>query len=242
MQTRHALLLAEKLRHHEQAEAQRPLRPRRCSRPPPGVLVDESEPPGAGRLVGVEPSQYDRLKDLCIGRLVPPFCLELVAVPLSGRSEIAVAVFVDPDTARRPVMVENKVYVRTEAGKTLAGWYCLRKLFAEQPPEAKGGLTVGRNVGMLQMYAVSNPPPFIVIRLLGPRPLFQPSHLAVQVTFSCLAQKDQLAGQLHLLSSRVSAMIGPWPQTHLERRPYTTRSSSSMTLSSRTSLPTRCWP
>jgi hypothetical protein len=87
--------------------------------------------------------------------------------------QIVVAVFVDPDTARRPVMVDKKVYVRTEAGKTPADWYRLRELFAELPPGAEDGPTLGRSVGMLQMYPVSDPPPFIVLRLAvlvqGPR-------------------------------------------------------------------------
>jgi hypothetical protein len=129
------------------------------------IGVDEDVAPGPERLVGVARSEFDRLKDFCVGRLVPPCCPELVAVELAGREEIVIAAFVDPDAARRPVMVDNKIYVRNEAGKTLADWYRLRDLFAEAPAADHATASLSRSVSMMRLYSVAEPEPFLVMRL-----------------------------------------------------------------------------
>ncbi|MHB1595847.1 MAG: AlbA family DNA-binding domain-containing protein [Streptosporangiaceae bacterium] len=97
------------------------------------IGVDEQQPSGDSRLTGVAARERDRLVSFCWDQLTPPYSPEIVPVPL-GRDDLYVhVVVVDPDRARRPVMLNrgNKVLVRLEGGNQAPDWYRLRELFAE---------------------------------------------------------------------------------------------------------------
>jgi hypothetical protein len=98
------------------------------------VGVDEDKR-GLDRLTGVDAGERDRLSRMCWDKLVPPFSPEIIPIKLDADSKYVLAVTVDPDYARRPVMLTqgNKVPVRIEGHNTPADWYRLRDLFAEQP-------------------------------------------------------------------------------------------------------------
>jgi hypothetical protein len=128
------------------------------------VGVDETLP-DADRLVGVPPAQKDRLKDMCIARLVPPYCPEIVAVPVGTGGNIVLAMFINPDDARRPVMYENKVLIRTTGGKYPADWYRLRELFREEQIGDDGASGFGRSLVQMPLYSVEDPMPDLAFRL-----------------------------------------------------------------------------
>jgi len=97
------------------------------------VGVDESKQ-GTDRLTGVDTGERDRLARMCWDNLVPPYSPEIVPIKLDPGDRYVLAVLVDPDYARRPVMLTqgNKVPVRLEGHNVPADWYRLRELFAEQ--------------------------------------------------------------------------------------------------------------
>jgi len=99
------------------------------------VGIDEDQEAGPARIVGVDPKDRDRLSRMCWDQLVPPFTPDIIPVKLDGGDEYILVVVVDPDYARRPVMVTqgNKIPVRIEGHNVQADWYRLRELFAEQP-------------------------------------------------------------------------------------------------------------
>lgn len=68
------------------------------------VGVDEDKQ-GADRLAGVDSAERDRLARMCWDKLVPPYSPEIVPIKLDPDDEYVLAVLVDPDYARRPVMV-----------------------------------------------------------------------------------------------------------------------------------------
>jgi Putative DNA-binding domain len=98
------------------------------------VGVDE-ERTGLDRLVGVEANERDRLARMCWDQLVPPIAPEIIPIKLDQSNRYVLAVIVNPDYLRRPVMLTqgNKVLVRIEGHNVPADWYRLRDLFAEQP-------------------------------------------------------------------------------------------------------------
>jgi hypothetical protein len=101
------------------------------------VGVDEHKE-GAGRLAGVEAGSRDRLARMCWDQLVPPYSPDIVPVKLDGVDRYVLAVIVNPDQARRPVMLSqgNKFLVRIEGHNVPADWYRLQALFAEQQSPA----------------------------------------------------------------------------------------------------------
>ena len=97
------------------------------------VGVDETKR-GLDRLTGVEAGGRDELARRCWDQLVPPFSPEIIPIKLEKRDRYVLVVLVDPDHARRPVMLTqgNKVLVRLNGHNVTADWYRLRDLFAEQ--------------------------------------------------------------------------------------------------------------
>ena len=130
------------------------------------VGVDEDKV-GAERLVGVNPSERDRLKDMCISHLVPPYCPDMHAVEVNDQGEVVLVLFVDPDNARRPVMVvgSGKIPIRSEGGNSPADWYRLRELFFEVAGMEEVPLAVGRSLLQLPLYDVDEPFPDLAFRL-----------------------------------------------------------------------------
>jgi len=104
------------------------------------IGVDEDKQ-GSERLTGVEASARDRLARMCWDTLVPPYSPEIIPVKLDPGDTYVLVVLVDPDYARRPVMLSrgNKIPVRIEGHNVPADWYRLRDLFAE---ELEGDLPV----------------------------------------------------------------------------------------------------
>ncbi len=101
------------------------------------VGVDEDKQ-GLERLTGVDDAERDRLARMCWDKLVPPFSPDMVPIRLGEGGKLVLAVIVDPDYARRPVMLTqgNKILVRLEGHNTPADWYRLRELFEEQQTSA----------------------------------------------------------------------------------------------------------
>ena len=98
------------------------------------VGVDETKN-GLGRLTGVVAGECDKLARRCSDQLVPPFSPQIIPIKLGRGDRYVLVVLVDPDHARRPVMLTqgNKVLVRVNGHNVTADWYRLRDLFAEQP-------------------------------------------------------------------------------------------------------------
>jgi Putative DNA-binding domain len=97
------------------------------------IGIDEDKQ-GADRLTGVDSSDRDRLARMCWDKLVPPYNPEIIPVKLDPGEKYVLVVIIDPDYARRPVMVTqgNKIPVRTEGTNEPADWYRLRELFTEE--------------------------------------------------------------------------------------------------------------
>ncbi len=101
------------------------------------VGVDEDQQ-GMARLTGVTASERNRLVSLCWSQLTPPFSPEIIPVKLDNSDLYILAVVIDIDYVRRPVMLNkgNKILVRLEDQNQAPDWYRLRDLFTEQ---AAGG-------------------------------------------------------------------------------------------------------
>jgi hypothetical protein len=99
------------------------------------VGVDE-EKRGLDRLVGVSASERARLVSLCWSQLTPPFSPEIVPISLGSDELYILAVVVNTDYVRRPIMLNqgNKILVRLEGENQPPDWYRLRDLFTEQAP------------------------------------------------------------------------------------------------------------
>ena len=97
------------------------------------VGVDETKQ-GLDRLTGVDAGERDRLSRMCWDKLIPPYDPEIIPIRLDQGDKYVLAVVVDADYVRRPVMLSqgNKVPVRLEGHNVPADWYRLRDLFAEQ--------------------------------------------------------------------------------------------------------------
>jgi len=114
------------------------------------IGVDETKQ-GTGKLTGVDAGERDRLARLCWDQLVPPFNPQIIPIRLDPSDKYVLAVVVDPEHTRRPVMLTqgNKVLIRLEGNNKPADWYRLRELFAEQHASA----------ALCHHLAISFPPP-----------------------------------------------------------------------------------
>ncbi len=135
------------------------------------VGVDEDKQ-GLDRLTGVDDAERDRLARMCWDKLVPPFNPDMVPIRLGEGGKLVLAVIINPDYARRPVMLTqgNKILVRLEGHNTPADWYRLRELFAEQQAsESRPGLPPSGN--FVSTPGTSHPDLGMRARLLltGPR-------------------------------------------------------------------------
>ena len=106
------------------------------------VGIDEDQQ-GRDRLSGVNATERDRLVGMCWSQLTPPFDPQIIPIKLSEDDLYVLAVIVDTDYVRRPVMLNrgNKVVVRLEGQNESPDWYRLRHLFREQPAS-------GQDVGL----------------------------------------------------------------------------------------------
>ena len=99
------------------------------------VGVDEAEQ-GLARLTGVPATERTRLVSWCWSRLTPPFSPEIIPISLGHDDLYVLAVVINADYIRRPVMINqgNRVLVRLEDQNQPPDWYRLRDLFTEQAP------------------------------------------------------------------------------------------------------------
>jgi hypothetical protein len=97
------------------------------------VGVDEDKQ-GLDRLTGVSATDRARLVSLCWSQLTPPFSPEIIPISLGHDDLYVLAVLVNSDYIRRPIMLNqgNKVLVRLEGENQPPDWYRLRDLFTEQ--------------------------------------------------------------------------------------------------------------
>jgi hypothetical protein len=135
-----------------------------------GVDEDRSGPasqgfgaPGPDGLVGVDPSDKSRLALFCSNRLVPPFDPEISTVDL-GNGKVIIVIQVDPELTPRPLMFDDRVMVRTEAGNRPADLFRLRALFEESGSGRVGtiALSTPRTLGNAAFH--EDPPADILIR------------------------------------------------------------------------------
>jgi hypothetical protein len=97
------------------------------------IGVDEAKQ-GLDRLVGVPASDRTRLVSWCWSQLTPPYSPEIIPISLGHDDLYILAVIVNTDYARRPIMLNhgNRVFVRLEDQNQAPDWYRLRDLFTEQ--------------------------------------------------------------------------------------------------------------
>ena len=156
------------------------------------VGVDESKN-GIDRLTGVEAKERDRLSRMCWDKLVPPFNPEIIPIELDSGNRIVLAVMINPDYIRRPVMIAqgNKVLVRLEGHNVPADWYRLRDLFTEQPASTNG-VALPADHGPYTSDPSDFPLPALCIRgrllLAGPRG--QPLYITEASRLALLAALD----------------------------------------------------
>ena len=122
--------------------------------------------PGPDGLVGVDPRDKSRLSMFCSNKLVPPFDPEISAIEIGG-DKVVLAVRIDSQTCPRPLMMSDRVMVRTESGNRPADLFRLRALF----DEVHSGLRAGP--GLPQVLPVNHPaffsawPADLVLRTVG---------------------------------------------------------------------------
>lgn len=99
------------------------------------IGVDEDKQ-GLDRLTGVPADQRTRLVSMCWSQLTPPFSPEIIPISLGYDDLYVLAVVINTDYIRRPVMLSqgNKVLVRLDDQNQEPDWYRLRDLFTEQAP------------------------------------------------------------------------------------------------------------
>lgn len=99
------------------------------------VGVDETKQ-GPDRLTGIPATERTKLVSWCWSRLTPPFSPEIIPISLGHDDLYVLAVVINTDYIRRPVMINkgNKVLVRLEDQNQEPDWYRLRDLFTEQAP------------------------------------------------------------------------------------------------------------
>lgn len=99
------------------------------------VGVDEDKQ-GLDRLTGIPATERTRLVSWCWSRLTPPFSPEIIPISLGHDDLYVLAVVINTDYIRRPVMINqgNRVLVRLEDQNQEPDWYRLRDLFTDQAP------------------------------------------------------------------------------------------------------------
>ena len=99
------------------------------------VGVDEDKQ-GPDRLTGIPSTDRTRLVSWCWSRLTPPFSPEVIPVSLGHDDLYVLAVVINTDYIRRPVMISqgNRVPVRLDDQNQAPDWYRRRDLFTEQAP------------------------------------------------------------------------------------------------------------
>ena len=99
------------------------------------VGVDEDKQ-GLDRLTGVPATERTKLVSLCWSQFTPPFSPEIVPISLGHDDLYVLAVVVNTDYIRRPIMLNqgNRILVRLEDQNQPPDWYRLRDLFTEQAP------------------------------------------------------------------------------------------------------------
>jgi hypothetical protein len=126
--------------------------------------------PGPEGLIGVEVKERARLAGFCSSRLVPPYDPEITAVELPS-ANVALVVRVDADIAPRPLMLNNRILVRTEAGNRPADLFRLRTLFSEGPNAYASALSPGNPIPNHGALTAREDPADLVIRATSKAPL-----------------------------------------------------------------------
>jgi hypothetical protein len=179
------------------------------------IGVDEDKQ-GTGRLTGVDASARDRLARMCWDTLVPPYSPEIIPIKLDPGDTYVLVVLVDPDYARRPVMLSQgkKIPVRIEGHNVPADWYRLRELFAE---EREGDLpvTLLPPGNFVPTPGTSHPDLGLRARLLLVGPRGRRSHITEPARTAILASlnsgEDPLTGTASAIVALMHAWAGgPW--------------------------------
>jgi Putative DNA-binding domain len=127
--------------------------------------------PGPEGIVGVEPKDRARLANMCSTRLVPPFDPLIHAVDV-GDGRVVLVVRVYNQLAPRPITVDNRVLVRTDAGNRLADLFRLRSLFNDAPAGVLPGiLNISNATPSNHPSFHENPPADLVVRAVAAIPI-----------------------------------------------------------------------
>jgi len=179
------------------------------------IGVDEDKH-GTERLTGVDASARDRLARMCWDTLVPPYSPEIVPIRLDSTDKYVLAVLVDSDYARRPVMVThgNKIPVRIEGHNVPADWYRLRELFAEERTAAPPP-TLRSSGNFVPTPGKVHPDLGVRARLLLIGPRGRRSHITEAARTAILStlnsREDPLTGNASALVSLMHGWAGgPW--------------------------------
>jgi hypothetical protein len=175
------------------------------------IGIDETKS-GPSRITGVGAGERDRLISLCWSQLVPPFSPEIIPIKLDLPGKFVFAVMIDPDYARRPVMLTqgNKVLVRLEDRNVTPDWYRLRDLFTEQSARGRTGMSA--DLGSMYMPGPGEPATDLCIRgrlwLGGARGRSQ--HVTETARLDVLALLNADDMPLTGPGSAVSALMDSW--------------------------------
>lgn len=174
------------------------------------IGVDEDKQ-GADRLTGVDSSERDRLARMCWDKLVPPYSPEIIPIKLDADDKYVLAVLIDPDYARRPVMVTqgNKIPVRIEGNNEPADWYRLRELFAEEPTGASRPTLPGSG-NFVPTPGRAHPDLGVRARLLLTGPRGRPSYITEPARTAILATLNSADDPLTGTGSTLVALMHTW--------------------------------
>jgi hypothetical protein len=174
------------------------------------IGVDEDKQ-GADRLTGVDSSERDRLARMCWDKLVPPYSPEIIPIKLDPDDKHVLAVLVDSDYARRPVMVTQgkKIPVRIEGSNESADWYRLRELFAEERAGASRP-TLPASGNFVPTPGVAHPDLGVRARLLLTGPRGRPSYITEPARTAILATLNSADDPLTGVGSTLVALMHTW--------------------------------
>lgn len=83
-------------------------------------------------ILGLPSDARQRFVDMCLGNLEPPFAPSVHEVEVAGQ-RVLVA-YVDEQEFPRPIVIDGKVFVRSEGRNVAADWFRIRALFTEPSP------------------------------------------------------------------------------------------------------------
>jgi hypothetical protein len=174
------------------------------------IGVDEDKQ-GTERLIGVAASARDRLARMCWDTLVPPYSPEIIPIKLDPYDTYVLAVVVDPDYARRPVMLSqgNKIPVRIEGHNVPADWYRLRELFAEEEA-GHHRLTLPPSGNFVPAHETAHPDLGLRARLLLTGSRGRRGHITESARTALLATLNSSDNPLTGSASAIVALMHAW--------------------------------